>query len=438
VNPGGSGDIYAGLNAEERAALTEATRMGYPPRAWYNHESLHNGYFSDVFGILPMIDFTYEADFWSKPGYLGSDPKADIHADRFQFETTVARVIEGPPLQAVLAHVPDKDLGCAHLTVLSGEAESCWFHIAAADGKTVAFASTSDAGMLGKLRAGDRVRIDNSWILAAQTYHRHQVPPSTEEYGWNQFRDAQGKPVYPQRDVLIGHNFALNSVGSLLTGRIHGKMLLVQAMMDIDALAWCGDWYRAEVKKALGAGFADDFALWFIDHAQHDLPKTAIQKAHTVGLDGPLQQGLRDLARWVEAGARPSDTAYEVNDAQVELPAEANARKGIQPVAQLKANGAERAEVRVGEAVNFASTIEVPQGAGKVVAAEWDFEGAGSYGDAEDVGTPQPRISIAATHSYAKPGTYYPVLRATAHREGDAKSPYARVQNLARVRVVVK
>jgi hypothetical protein len=30
------------------------------------------------------------------------------------------------------------------------------------------------------------------------------------------------------------------------------------------------------------------------------------------------------------------------------------------------------------------------------------------------------------------------VLRATSQREGDAKTPYARIQNLGRVRVVVK
>ena len=51
INPGGRGDMYGGLDEEERAALQEATLMGFPPRAWYNHETLHNGYFSDVFGV---------------------------------------------------------------------------------------------------------------------------------------------------------------------------------------------------------------------------------------------------------------------------------------------------------------------------------------------------------------------------------------------------
>lgn len=438
VNPGGSGDLYAGLNDEERAALQEATLMGYPPRGWYNHEALHNGYFSDVFGVIPALDPTYVDDFWSKPGYLGSDPDSSIHTERFAFETTVLRVLDGPPAQVMLADMPDREIGGAHLQVLSGAAEGNRLHVAVAEGNTVGFASTSDPAVAGALRAGDKVRLDNAWLLAAQTYQRHQVPPSNDEYGWNQFRDAEGKPIYPQRDVLIGHIFAQNSIGSLLSGRIHGRMLLVQALMDIDALAWCADWYRSEVKKALGAGFADDFALWFIDHAQHDNPKNDKARAHTVRLDGPLQQGLRDLAQWVEQGVRPSDTTYKIVNTQVSVPDRSQARNGIQPVVALAANGGERAEIAVGESVAFTATIEVPAGAGKVVTAEWDFEGLGTYPDDASPQTPRAVANLSATHVYSKPGTYYPVLRATSQREGDAQTLYGRIQNIARARVVVK
>jgi hypothetical protein len=438
IDPGGSGDMYAGLDAQERAALEEATSMGYPPRGWYNHETLHSGYFSDVFGIVPSLDPSYSDDFWTKPGYLGSDPKSDIAADRFRFETAVARVIDGPPRRIGLASVPDEQLGCAHLVVLSGGAAGKSLHIAWADGSTLGFASTSDPDTLNALRPGDRVRIDNSWILAAQTYQRHQVPPSPDEYGWNQFRDAQGKPIYPQRDVLIGHSFALNSVGSLLTGRIHGKMLLLQALMDVDALAWCADWYRSEVRRALGAGFAEHFALWFIDHAQHDDPATPAAHARTVSFAGALQQALRDMSQWVEKGIRPADTQYSVADAQVQVPARAAQRKGIQPVVDLRANGGVRAEVASDEPVTFAATIEVPPDAGKVVAAQWDFEGAGTYPLAEELGAPQATSRLSRTHAYARPGTYFAVLRATSQREGDARTPYGRVQNIGRVRVVVR
>jgi len=437
VNPGGSGNMFAELNDEERAALREATLMGFPPRGWYNHETLHQGYFSDVFGAIPPLDPTYVDDFWSKPGYLGNDPKSSIAAGRFQCDTTVNGVIDGPPKRVTLANVPDRDLGCAHLVVLSGAAAGKSLHIAAAEGNTVGFATTSDPAVVNDIRRGDKVRIDNSWLLALQTYQRHQVPPTDDEYGWNQFRDSAGTPIYPQRDVLIGHFFALNSVGSLLSGSIHGKMLLVQALMDIDALPWSADWYSSQVKNALGHSFEDRFALWFIDHAQHDNPSTKVAHAHAVRLEGALQQGLRDLSQWVETGVRPSQTKYKVVASQVEVPEHASERKGIQPVVELKANGGARADVSVGESVAFTAKIEVSQGAGTVVAAEWDFEGVGTYPVNESLGPPQALVTISATHTYEKPGTYYPVIRATSQREGNAQTPYARIQNLARARVVV-
>ena len=47
------------------------------------------------------------------------------------------------------------------------------------------------------------------------------------------------------------------------------------------------------------------------------------------------------------------------------------------------------------------------------------------------------RITLSTTHVFSNPGTYFPALRATSQRNGDSKTPYARIDNLARVRVVV-
>src|SRR3546814_7655290 len=84
----------------------------------------------------------------------------------------------------------------------------------------------------------------------------------------------------------------------------------------IDALAWQADWYRSKVRQALGERCDDQFAIWFIDHTHHDNPQTPAAHAHTVSYEGALQQGLRDLAAWVEKGVRPSSTQYRVDDAQ--------------------------------------------------------------------------------------------------------------------------
>lgn len=152
-----------------------------------------------------------------------------------------------------------------------------------------------------------------------------------------------------------------------------------------------------------------------------------------------MQQALRDLSAWVEQGGRPpAETRYEVVDSQIQVPATAALRKGIQPVVELKVNGGESAEVEVGQPVTFAAKIEVPPNTGKVVFAEWDFMGVGDYPVAEQVREPKPSVTLEATHTFSKPGTYFPVLRATSHREGDPEALYARIQNLARVRVVVK
>ncbi len=122
-------------------------------------------------------------------------------------------------------------------------------------------------------------------------------------------------------------------------------------------------------------------------------------------------------------------------DSQVEVPARAEERRGPQPVINLKANGGARADVAVGEPVHFTGIIEMPPGAGQVVAADWDFEGLGTYPIRESLAAAQ--VSLSATHTYSEPGTYYAVLRAASHRNGDKNSPYARIENIGRARVVV-
>ena len=107
----------------------------------------------------------------------------------------------------------------------------------------------------------------------------------------------------------------------------------------------------------------------------------------------------------------------------------------------VQANGGERAEVQVGEPVTFTAVIEVPPHTGAVVAAEWDFEGAGTFpvaGTFSPVDETASRVTLETTSTFTRPGTYFPTLRAVSHRQADANTPYARIQNLGRVRVVVK
>ena len=167
-----------------------------------------------------------------------------------------------------------------------------------------------------------------------------------------------------------------------------------------------------------------------------------VRTTRVVSYQGALQQALRDLADWVEKGiAPPASSSYEVLDGQVAVPPTAGARRGIQPVVTLTANGGARADVAVGEAVEFWGTAEVPPGAGTIVAAEWDFEGGGDYPVAqegfEDYGSAMSQVTVRASHAFREPGTYFPALRVTSQRQGESTGRYARVQNLGRVRVVV-
>jgi hypothetical protein len=41
-------------------------------------------------------------------------------------------------------------------------------------------------------------------------------------------------------------------------------------------------------------------------------------------------------------------------------------------------------------------------------------------------------------HAFVRPGTYFPVIRVTAQRDGDADTPFGLVQNLASMRVIVR
>ena len=339
IDPGGSGDMYAGLNEEEQGALKEATLMGFPPGGWFDYPTLNGGPLALVAGYVPKLDPNYVDDFWTKPGYLGTDPRSSIGKARIRHDATVVSVTTmGPLTQIKLSSKPDGDLTGADLVITSGAAAGksiSLFDLAglglglgARPGQSVPLAdkdSVSASGMFGtdpsviaSLKPGDKVRVDNSWYLA-------------------------------------------------------------------------------------------------------------------------LQQAPRDLSAWVEKGVQPPDeTSYKIADSQVEVPANAAERKGIQPVVELNVNGGQLAEVAVGQPVTFTATIETPPKTGKIVAAEWDFEGAGNYPDAEKLTDFRPTVTLKVTHTFSKPGTYFSVLRATSQREGDSQTPYARIQNLARVRVVVK
>jgi hypothetical protein len=69
---------------------------------------------------------------------------------------------------------------------------------------------------------------------------------------------------------------------------------------------------------------------------------------------------------------------------------------------------------------------------------EWDFEGVGDFPLKEAIvfasGT---QVEASTSYAFAKPGVYFPSLRAIIQRRGDIATPHTRIANLGRVRVVV-
>lgn len=474
VEPGGSGDMYAGLDEEQRSALAEVTQMGFPPLAWFAHDRIalsYTGVFAAIFGTLRAGDPSYFDDFWSEPGYLGADPPASLAAARIRHRTAVAELLsteevrqQGLPVSIAagtrgsapaalrLADLPDGKLQGAFLSPRSGEAAGASLMIAGVVGDLVLLGFGGEhIPVLETMRVGDAVEIDNSDYLAAQTYHRHQDPPA-EFYVWDQFRDADGSPLHPQRPLLRGYN-QVGEGNAWQSGRFDCKVISVNCLMDEAAYPWQADWYRRRVEQELGPAIDDRYRLWFVERAMHVTPSRYLSPnegevaeehhgptdTHIINYSGILQQALRDVAAWAEDGVPPpTGTRYEVADGQVAVPETAASRGGVQPVVALEANGGPRAEVASGEDVDLVGEIDVPHGAGVVISAEWDYDGSGAYDDVERFDGETASESVRRRHRFSEPGTHFVTLRVASQRADALGTRFGKAFNLARVRVVVR
>jgi hypothetical protein len=448
--PGGSGNPYPLLNAEEKVALEDATLYGFPPKAWFNYVPQGTGPMGFVAAFVHLYDPSYVDDFWSKPGYIArtsTAPKVRVTA-----EAKVVRVIPGGPAgprsrfmvgtKLELSNVPTGDLTSANVIGVTGQGKGLAAPLGEMEGKVISFRLGALPEIVNSFKEGDTVRIDNSEYLAVQTYYRHALPERGSVYDfaptYESFRNPDGSPKYVQRSRgSVG--LQTGSINVKATqGKFGGKMIVCQSMLDGDALPWMAAWYESRVRRETGPAFADKFRIWYSDNAQHGPSATGVALTHVVNYQGVLDQALRDLSAWVEKGVPPpASTVHTVQKGQVVLPAAAAARKGIQPVVALTVNGGVRVEVRAGKPVSLTAAITMPPGTGPVVAVDWDFEGTGEYATPGKLAAKAPNARVTATHTYTKPGTYFAAIRATGQRQGDAETPFARVQNIGRVRVVV-
>ena len=254
---------------------------------------------------------------------------------------------------------------------------------------------------------------------------------------WDQFRNPDGAPIYPQRPLVLGPLFAAAAAGTVQTGRFEGKMIVVESLLDREALPWQADWYRSKVEEHLGGAIDEHFRLWFTDNALHGDDELQESPLHTVSYLGVLQQALRDLSRWVEEDvAPPASTSYEVVDGQVIVPDDAAARRGIQPVVSLTVDGGAARRRRDGTRIHLPCRGGGPGGNGcdrgpcLGLRRVWLFFRSGARGGGRQGGRGAPPLFRRAWDLLSRRTCRGP-------REGTASGPFARLQNLARVRVVV-
>ena len=295
IEPGGSGDMYAGLTTEQREALAEVTRMGFPPRAWFDVERvaarLHGRVHEPRRQHRQVGHRATSRTSGRSPATSGANPTESLLPARVQHKTTVdaGRHRRARPTELGLADgdaarsatakrtsprrcgspsFPRASLLGAALKLTSGAAAGHVLYIADVLGDLVMTGfGEAQFDALCSIAAGDEVVLDNAVYLAFQTYHRHQVP-GPEYPVWDQFLSG-GQPIYPQRPALMGTHYARKLADR--TERplrreddrgpdAHGRGRVPVAGRLVP---------RARSKRRSGRALDDHYRLWFVDHAMH-------------------------------------------------------------------------------------------------------------------------------------------------------------------------
>lgn len=478
LDAGGSGNMYEGLTENEAAMLREITDMGFPPEAWFLEAAgqIDDGSLQVLMPLIKMGDPGYFEDFWKVPGYLGTDPESSAVKDRLQFEGIV-KSVHGPGSETdenavdgrndvndawqkmmtdgngawiELEEVPHGDLYLKGVNIIfqTGESEGQQLLLDDIKGNCLligqCYGMDDLDGVLSKVRPGDRLRLDNSDYIAIQSYYRHQVPEDLSFHAWDQFRDEEGKPAFPQRKNILG--YTMTGTGTVQDGDIQGKVMVMQSLMDESTCPWCGDWYRNKVKETKGTD--ENIHLYYMEHCMHDR-MGALAGNRVTDYRGALRQALLDLGDWVEKGKEPvAPTVYERNGGQIRVPEEAKDRKGMQPAVELLANGSSCARVKAGGTVCFTVRVKVPEGAGEITAIRYDVEDAVipsedpvfqnmlEFEKTDEDGCRGAKAEF--TYSYKEPGVHFASVLVESNRYGDRNDIFTQVKNLARVRVIAE
>lgn len=491
--PGGTDDIYAGLNEEEKAVLDEFIAAGYPLEIIGRH-------FAHLTPLVDPIDIrlgdqAYEDDFWTKPGYAGANPPNYLNAAKVDGWATIidiTRDAKGVPTAIQFDPETLPRLGTTGDNYLEywvytddgktrlidpvrkigppTENKSRFSLIGKLDhaAGTLSLTGTLPALMgpplpitnssllLDALNVGDKIRVNNRFILAMYYYPRHSVWPGIKSH--DQYRNADGSPKYPQRKNLrsLLHSSYRTMGGRVETGDIRTKIMILEGMAD--QLSWpiFNVGYAERVAKAMGPDKANDMMRVYIhENGSH---------AEGGGAPGVFQQSMQDMVAWVERGVEPPpSTQYKVRKGQVILSEEAPERRGLQPVMSLAVNGSDRVEVGAKQPVKIKARLEMPPETGLIVKYSWSITRADKavtltekpqdtgavekyslvMGDAEEATTelekPQQRVNVERTLSFPEAGTYMVRLTVHGQRDGLIKpSNRTLLENFRDIKIIVR
>jgi hypothetical protein len=444
--------LNEGLNAEERSVLAELLAAGYPLDELNTFMMLSPPVgTSEIFRLDP----TYEDDFWSKPGYAGSNPPAYLAAAKMDGLATITAVTRDAAgtvtsLQLDPATIPPVPVPTASPIGTTGQR----FYVYAADGRTrvtdpgqlsdaygalsakldratgvLTLAADNSPVLLAALTPGAKIRVTNRFLLAAYFYPRHTIVPGYDHY--DQYRNADGSPKYPQRAFNVADVTTVNQgAGVLSLGDIKSKVMLFQNLADFLAFpSWVAG-YANVIEEKLGKAKADQMLRTYYQE----------RGGHTNGgiVGGIFNQALLDMMAWAEQGVPPKPSShwtFELPQTQVILSSDAAVRKGLQPVVNLRVNGSDHARVKVNQAVSLASSLAMPPETGKIVQYNWTY---GTATDAVVLAEPAEKIDVSRIVSFTAPGDY--IIRLTAHGQRDgltnpADQTLARNYNEVRVTV---
>ncbi|MHA2036387.1 MAG: hypothetical protein ACW98X_08125 [Promethearchaeota archaeon] len=445
TDPGGSGNPFEVLDSGlQKHALSTLYRSGYPRGA--EAQLVPNALW--ILGLQILPDPSYWEVFWKDQGFEGADKDPmstsllideDAIIEEIITMEQLLPLIEGDPMEALLhnetryprnANIglrlncenPGKYHGCT-VQLPNGRRISCTHNV------NDVIAALYEIQWLDDVQSGDKVHLDNRRMVAFTFHHRHFV---SEKYPNMRHFFIDGYPIYKQTTRSI--DFL-----PVPSGKIHGKMILLQHAQDRECWPDAIRPYVESVKDHLGDEYNKRFRIYWTDNATHVPPFTQVGQTRYIVYGTNIVQSLTDLIKWVEDGVEPLPSSqYDFSDdGALLLPDSPEERLGIQPLVFANINGNKRADIRTGQSIILNGAAKAPPSAGFFVQAEWDFDGSGTFPYTESLEGNESNIISSIEHNYSEPGTYFATFRVYLHRKGDKKDIMRHIVNQDRVRIVV-